>query len=102
MQEINKEAERIVHTLINKQLEIGNHPITYDEILDQYEAAMWIGYKSEKPFRWYDLFTLTLQQNKDWFVWSTQYVKEKLNTTLQHAMAEVTLVDIQLGLKLKG
>ncbi len=47
--------------IINKMFEIAGHPVTYEDIKDRKDA-------------WYQEWTMTTEQNKEWQKWGKQYL----------------------------
>ena len=99
---MTKKQTEIINTLITKQLELGGHQITYDEVIEQYEVKMYLVHITGKQFEWYKLYSMTAQQNKDWFVWATNWVMKNLNYGRQQASVQVYMLDLQIGLMIKG
>jgi hypothetical protein len=56
--------EVIVETLINKMFEIAKHEVTYNDI-------------KERQDNWYQQWTMTEEQNKEWVEWGKSYLKKQ-------------------------
>jgi hypothetical protein len=55
--------EVIVETLINKMFEIAGHDTRYNDI-------------KERQDNWYQQWTMTEEQNKEWVEWGKKYLKQ--------------------------
>lgn len=97
-----KTQTEIINTLITKQLELGGYQITYDEIVEQYEVKIFLAHQRGERFEWYKLYTITVQQNKDWYVWAAKWVAKELKYSKKQAFMQVAMLDLQIGLMIKG
>jgi hypothetical protein len=79
--------EIIVETIINKMFEIAGHKVTFDDIKDRTDE-------------WYQQWTMTEEQSKQWKEWGTDYLKKQKYLTKYHAGRQMTMFDFNYGLKI--
>ena len=72
--------------IINKMFEIAGHPVTYEDIKDRKDA-------------WYQEWTMTTEQNKEWQKWGKQYLMKHFRLYAKMAEREMQWTALQWGLK---
>lgn len=77
----------MVETLINKMFEIAGHNVTYKDIKDRKD-------------NWYQLWTMTEEQNKEWRKWGIELIK-KDRSLKKLADREMAFFDLMYGLKIQ-
>lgn len=77
---------QIVKALINEMFKIAGHEVTYDDV---------VGRKDD----WYNQYTMTPEQNKEWVEWGKKFIKHHLRTTKEGAEREMVWINLQWGLK---
>lgn len=77
----------IVETLINKMFEIAGHSVTFEDIKDRKD-------------NWYQQWTMTEAQNKEWRDWGLKYLKKQKHMLKAYAEREMAFFDLMYGLKL--
>ena len=78
----------VVETLINKMFEIAGHSVTYDDIKDRND-------------NWYQQWTMTEEQNKEWRDWGLKYLKKQGGILKARADKEMAFFDLMYGLKIQ-
>jgi len=78
----------IVETLINKMFEIAGHQVTYEDI-------------SGRTDNWYQQWTMTEEQNKEWREWGVKYLKKEQRLYKAYADRQMAMFDLNYGLKIK-
>ena len=81
-----KKTELIAETLINKMFEIAGHQVTYQDIKGRTD-------------NWYQQWTMTKDQNYEWMVWGTDYLKKQLKTNKKLAEREMGWINLNWGLR---
>ena len=81
-----KKAALTVETLINKMFEIAGHSITYNDIKDRKD-------------NWYQQWTMTEYQNKQWVDWGIDYLRKHLKYSKKLAEREMGFFNLSYGLK---
>jgi len=79
---------QIAKALINEMFKIAGHNVTYEDIATRKDA-------------WYQDWTMTEEQNKQWREWGTKFIKHHLNTLQKQAESEMAMFDLNYGLKIK-
>ena len=77
----------IVETLINKMFEISGHSVKYEDIKDRKD-------------NWYQQYTMTEQQNKEWREWGISFLKKQGGVLKARADKEMAFFDLMYGLKI--
>jgi hypothetical protein len=80
--------EIIVETIINKMFEIAGHQVTFEDI------------KGRKD-NWYQQWTMTEEQNKEWREWGTNYLKKQKHLLKAYASRQMAMFDMYYGLKIQ-
>lgn len=78
--------EIIIETLINKMFEIAGHSVTYNDIKDRKD-------------NWYQQWTMTEEQNKEWREWGIKYIKKEKRLYKDYANKQMAFFDLMYGLK---
>jgi hypothetical protein len=78
----------IVETMINKMFEISNHNVTFDDIKGRTD-------------NWYQQWTMTEEQNKEWREWGVKYLKKQKGLYKAYAEKQMAWFDLMYGLKLE-
>lgn len=76
----------IVIELLNKMFEIAGHPVTYEDIKDRDDS-------------WFLDWTITAEQNQQWFRWGVKHLKKHLRYTEYGAERHMAWFTLQWGLK---
>jgi hypothetical protein len=77
----------IVETMINKMFEIAGHSVTYEDIKDRKD-------------NWYQQWTMTEEQNKEWREWGLKYLKKQKGLYKYYAEKQMAFFDLMYGLKI--
>ncbi len=77
----------IVETMINKMFEIAGHSVTYEDIKDRKD-------------NWYQQWTMTEEQNKEWREWGLKYLKKQKGLLKYFAERQMAMFDLMYGLKI--
>ena len=85
---ISKKKQIVVETLINKMFEVAGHNVSYNDI-------------KERNDNWYQQWTMTEQQNKEWRDWGIKHIKKELRLYKHIAEREMAIFDLNYGLKIK-
>jgi hypothetical protein len=80
--------EIIVETMINKMFEIAGHNVTFEDIKGRTD-------------NWYQQWTMTESQNKEWREWGTKYLKKQKHLVKYYAERQMAMFDLNYGLKLE-
>ena len=75
----------VVETMINKMFEIAGHSVTYNDIVDRTD-------------NWYQQWTMTEEQNKEWREWGVKFLKSK---KFLRPGTEMAMFDLNYGLKIQ-
>ena len=78
----------IVETLINKMFEIAGHSVTLEDIKGRTD-------------NWYQQWTMTEEQNKEWREWGSKYLKKEKRYNKEFASRQMAMFDLNYGLKIK-
>lgn len=82
--------EQLLETTINKMFEIAGHSVTYNDIKLRTDA-------------WYQEYTMTEEQNKEWTDWLTEVLKkERRHYTAKMLRNEVGMINLMYGLKISN
>jgi hypothetical protein len=82
-----KDKKQIVsENLINQMFSIAGHQVVFEDIKDRKDD-------------WYYQWTMTKEQNEEWFKWGTAYIKKELKTTKKMASMTMRMFDLSYGLK---
>lgn len=84
---MRKKKIDVAETLINKMFEIAGHNVTYDDI-------------KERKDNWYQQYTMTEQQNKEWREWGISFLKKQGGVLKARADKEMAFFDLMYGLKI--
>ena len=79
----------IVERLINKMFEIAGHPVTFEDI-------------SGRTDNWYQQWTMTEEQNKEWREWGAKYLKKEKRLLKSYADRQMAMFDLNYGLKINN
>ena len=80
--------EIIVETMLNKMFEIAGHSVTFEDIKGRTD-------------NWYQQWTMTEEQNKEWREWGTKYLKKQKHLVKYYAERQMAMFDLNYGLKLE-
>lgn len=81
-----KKKINLLEDILNKMFEIAGHQVTYNDIKDRKD-------------NWYQQYTMTETQRKDWMEWSKEYLKKKKKWNKKMCTTEMAMVDLCYGLK---
>lgn len=87
----------IASYLLTLQLVEAGYHITYDEIIEMYSAKSYLenwDYRSK--------YTMTVEQNKEWFRTASKLLQKTLHCTSGYADKQVGWLDLMSGLRNKG
>ena len=79
---------QIVKALINEMFKIAGHDVKYEDVVGRKDA-------------WYQDWTMTEEQNKQWREWGTKFIKRNLNVLQRQAESEMAMFNLNYGLKIK-
>ena len=77
---------QIVVALINEMFKIAGHDVVYEDIVGRTDD-------------WYNQWTMTPEQNKEWVEWGRKFLKKNLRLTDHGAKIEMAMVNLNWGLK---
>jgi hypothetical protein len=83
---MNKD-QQIAKDLIDKMFEIAGHTTKYEDVIDRKD-------------NWFQQYTMTEQQNKEWRTWGVEYLRKKKRYTKKWAEREMAMLDLYCGLKI--
>ena len=78
--------EIIVEEMINKMFEIAGHQVTFEDIKGRTD-------------NWYQQWTMTEAQNKEWRDWGVKYLKKQKGLYKHYAERQMAMFDLNYGLK---
>ena len=84
---MNKQQE-ISKNLIDKMFELAGHSLRYEDVIDRQD-------------NWFQQYTMTQDQNKEWKKWGTEYLRKKKRWTKKMAEREMVMIDLYCGLKIE-
>ena len=79
---------QIAKALINEMFKIAGHDVKYEDVVGRKDA-------------WYQDWTMTEEQNKQWRDWGTKFIKHNLNVLQRQAESEMAMFNLNYGLKIK-
>jgi len=82
------DRQQITKALINEMFKIAGHNVTYEDIVTRKDA-------------WYQDWTMTEEQNKQWIEWGIKFIKRNLNVLQRQAESEMAMFNLNYGLKIK-
>ena len=80
--------EIVVEEMINKMFEIAGHQVTFEDIKGRTD-------------KWYQEWTMTEAQNKEWREWGIKYLKKKKGLYKHYAERQMAMFDLMYGLKIE-
>lgn len=80
--------KQIAKDLINKMFELAGHDMKYEDVI-------------ERQDNWFQQYTMTQDQNKEWRKWGTEYLRKKKRWTKKMAEREMAMLDLYCGLKIE-
>ena len=80
--------EIIVEAMINKMFELAGHQVTFEDIKGRTD-------------NWYQQWTMTEEQNKEWREWGISYLKKQKRLYKAYAEKQMAWFDLMYGLKIK-
>lgn len=86
----NEKKKQALQDILNKMFEVSGHDLTFDDIQSM-----------EDSVNWFQQYTMTKDQNKQWREWSVDYLRKKLRLTKVMAEKEIDWLDMQFGLKIR-
>lgn len=87
----------IASYLLTLQLVEAGYHITYDEIVEMYSAKSYL-----EKWNYCDEYTITVEQNKEWFKKASELFQKTLHCTAGYADKQVGWIDLHAGLRNKG
>ncbi len=85
---MSKKQEILVE-LINKMFELSGHNMKYEDVVGRQDD-------------WFQQYTMTEDQNKEWQKWGIEYLRKKKRWTKKMAEREMAMVDLYCGLKIEN
>jgi hypothetical protein len=82
-----KQYDKIIKEIIDQMFIIAGHELRYDDV---------VGRKDN----WFQQYTMTEAQNKEWRDWGVKYLKKK-RYFKKIAEREMAFIDLYCGLKIK-
>ena len=87
-QEMKANKERMfLKELIDKMFEIAGHDLKFEDV-------------EGRTDNWFQEYTMTEEQNKEWREWGTKYIKKKKRHYSKIASREMAWLDLYCGLKI--
>jgi hypothetical protein len=83
----DRKKQQTIETLLNRMFEIAGHEVRYDDIVGRTD-------------NWYQQYTMTTAQNKEWREWGIEYLRKQLKVSKGVAEREMGMIDLRWGLKL--
>ena len=78
----------ILKEVIDKMFEISGHPLKYEDVVGRED-------------NWFQQYTMTEDQNKEWREWGTAFIKKKMRYKDKLASREMAMIDLYIGLKIE-
>lgn len=89
--------ENIASYLLTLQLVEAGYHITYDELEEMYAAKSYL-----EKWKYYEEYTMTLEQNKLWFKKSNKILQDVFGWTSRECDTQTSWLDLWGGLRIKG
>jgi len=89
--------DNLANYLITLQFIEAGYPMTFDEVLEMNEVRYYLIKK-----KFYTEYTMTIEQNKKWFVEASKIVSKTLKVSITKAESLVGDLDFCIGLKIKN
>lgn len=80
-------SKQIAKDLIDKMFEISRHAVRYEDIMDRTD-------------NWFQEYTMTEAQNKEWREWGSKYLRKKKRWSKFLADREMDMLNLYCGLKI--
>ena len=81
-----QQNDTLLKDIIDKMFEIAGHSLKYEDVVGRTDD-------------WYQQYTMTESQNKEWREWGTAYIKKNKRGYAKIASREMTMLDLYIGLK---
>lgn len=81
-----KTKQEVAQDLINGMFIIAGHDVTYDDVI-------------KEPDGYYNRYTWTPEQEKEWITWATEYVKKHMKYRTTYADREISMFNLAYGLR---
>lgn len=78
---------KLLKELIDKMFEIAGHDLKFEDVEGRKDT-------------WFQQYTMTEAQNKEWREWGTKHIKKKNGYYLKTAAREMAFLDLYCGLKI--
>jgi hypothetical protein len=78
---------QLLKELIDKMFEIAGHDLKFEDVEGRKDS-------------WYQQYTMTEAQNKEWREWGSKHIKKKKRYYSKIASREMALLDLYCGLKI--
>jgi hypothetical protein len=89
-QEMKANKERMfLKELIDKMFEIAGHDVKFEDV-------------EGRTDNWFQEYTMTEEQNKEWREWGTKHIKKKKRLYSKIASREMAMLDLYCGLKIEN
>ena len=75
----------VLKTLIDKMFEIAGHPLKFEDV-------------EGRTDNWYQQWTMTEAQNKEWREWGTKYLRKQKRWVKYFASRQMAMFDLNYGL----
>jgi hypothetical protein len=83
------DKRQISVVLIDKMFELAGHDVRFKDVEGRQD-------------HWYEDWTMTEEQNKEWRDWGTKFIKTQCRLNKNQADVEMALFDLNYGLKIKN
>jgi hypothetical protein len=87
-QKTNKER-MFLKELIDKMFEVAGHDVKFEDV-------------EGRTDNWYQQYTMTEAQNKEWREWGVKHIKKKKRYYSKIAEREMAMLDLYCGLKINN
>lgn len=84
---MNKQDQAFID-IINKMFEISGYEMGYDDVVSRDDD-------------WYNQYTMTMDQYKDWIKWGSEYLRKKFRMTVKYSENIMRKLAFNYGLKFR-
>lgn len=111
-------SSEITCYLLTLQLVKAGYEITYDEVIEQVGIKQFLSVPKEDrnrylqgkllvdkliaTYHWYDHYTITVTQEKEWFLEAVKIIQKNFRCSEAQALLEAGMLSLMQGLKIKG
>jgi len=79
--------KQIYKEIIDKMFEVAGHDLKYEDV-------------EGRTDNWFQQYTMTESQNKEWLEWSTKFLMKKRRWNKYTADREIRMLDLYCGLRI--